>query len=368
MNLSLKEISAVLDGKLIGDGTVSVTKVSSPSDNFDDSSLVVAMDKKFLQAVKDSRKIPVAAVVSGNEEDSDFIANRIIVKRPRLAMALLTKLFFKPVSVIDGIHKTAVVEEGAKIGDNPSIGALCYIGKNTCIGENAVIHPQVYIGEGAVIGDNATIYSGVRIGAGTKIGGNAIIHFNAAIGADGFSFVTPMEGSVEAAKSSGSTNVSAFNNNIIKIYSLAPVVIEDDVEIGPCTNIDMGTISSTRVGKGTKICSNVQIGHNVAVGENCILCGGVGIAGSAKIGNRVVLGGAVGVADHVIIGDDAMAMAMSGIAGNIASKTIVSGVPALPRETANKIVFAMMRMPKTMEKLQELFAKAEDFEKMLEKN
>ncbi len=361
---TLQEIADAIDGRLIGDGNLRIARLAHPSDVAGPEDLALAMDPSLLPLLKDAKN--VAAVVAGDENLSAFVASRILVARPRVAMAKLTALFARPVVVSPGIHPSAVIAESAKIGANAAIGAFVYIGPNAVIGDNAVLHPHCYIGEEAVIGDNALVHSGVRIGAGTKIGDRVIIHFNASIGADGFSFVTPQMGSVEVAKAGSGGAVTATNTSLIRIASLAPVVIGNDVEIGANTSIDRGTIASTRIGNGTKIDNQVQIGHNVVVGDNCMLCGRVGIAGSAKIGNRVVLGGAVGVADHVTIGDDAIAMAMSGIAGNVAPRTIVGGLPASPREKVMENLFNVNRLKNFFRKIEDLGQRLDKLEKSKE--
>ncbi|MDD4617260.1 MAG: UDP-3-O-(3-hydroxymyristoyl)glucosamine N-acyltransferase [Alphaproteobacteria bacterium] len=358
---SLEEIADALGGRLIGNGKLRVSSLVHPANVSGPEDLALAMEPGLLSLVKKSKA--AAAVVAGKEEDSAFIPARILVERPRVAMAKLTALFAKPVEVKPGIHPTAVVEEGAKIGKNPSIGAFAYVGARALIGDNAVLHPQCYIGEDACIGNDALIHAGAKIGAGTRIGDRAIVHFNASIGADGFSYVTPQVGSVEAAKAGSGGTVTASNASLIRIASLAPVILGDDVEIGANTSIDRGTVASTRVGNGTKIDNQVQIGHNVTIGDNCMICGRVGIAGSAVIGNRVVLGGAVGVADHVTVGDDAIAMAMSGIAGNVPPKTIVGGLPAAPREKMMENLFNLGRLKQLFKKVETLVEKMDRFEK-----
>jgi UDP-3-O-[3-hydroxymyristoyl] glucosamine N-acyltransferase len=364
--LSLKEIADAIGGRLIGDGSLRIARLAHPADVLGPEDLALAMGSKLLPLLKDSKAI--AAVVSGNETESSFVETRIVVDRPRVALAKLTTLFAKPVSLPPGIHPTAVIEESATVGKNAAIGAFVYIGANARIGDNATLHPQSYIGEGATIGDDALIYAGAKIGSGTEIGHRAIIHFNASIGSDGFSFVTPQVGSVEEAKAGSSGTVTASNAALIRIASLAPVVLGDDVEIGANTSIDRGTVSSTRIGNGTKIDNQVQIGHNVRVGENCMICGRVGIAGSAVIGDRVVLGGAVGVADHVTIGDDAIAMAMSGIAGNIAPRTIVGGIPAAPREKMMESLFNLGRLKSLFKKVEETIERVSRLEEKTTSN
>jgi UDP-3-O-[3-hydroxymyristoyl] glucosamine N-acyltransferase len=175
-------------------------------------------------------------------------------------------------------------------------------------------------------------HPGVRIGDRVIVGDRVILHHNASIGADGFSFVTPEPGSVEAAKSTG--RVEATNTALRRIHSLGAVVLGDDVEVGANSAIDRGTLSDTRIGRHTKIDNLVQIGHNVTVGEMCMLCGQVGIAGSARIGNRVVLAGQVGVGDHIKIGDDAVVAAKSAVGTDVAPRTVVMGIPAVPRDRA----------------------------------
>jgi len=360
---TLQEIADAVDGRLVGDAALRISRLVHPSEWSQESDLALAMDNKLLPLLKGSQ---AAAAVVSQESAVDFPSSRILVSRPRLALAKLTALFEVPVKINPGIHKTAVVEKGAKLGKNVAVGAFVFVGKDAAIGDGSVIHPHCTIGEGVRIGEGALIHAGVRIGAGTKIGARAIIHFNASIGADGFSFVTPQTGSVEAAKASGGTSVTASNTALIRIASLAPVIIGDDVEIGANSCIDRGTISSTRIGNGTKIDNQVQIGHNVQIGDNCMLCGRVGIAGSVTIGNRVVLGGAAGVADHVVIGDDVIAMAMAGIGSNIPSRTIVGGCPAVPRDKLAETHFGIARLKQFFNKIDGLAARLDKLEKSKE--
>jgi UDP-3-O-[3-hydroxymyristoyl] glucosamine N-acyltransferase len=361
-SFTLHEIAKALDGRLIGDGSLHVSRLSHPSDVTGPQDLALAMDVGLLPLLKDSPAI--AAIISAKgEDDSAFLTARIIVPRPRVALATLTALFAEPIILKSGAHPTAVIEPSAVIGENTAIGAQVYVGANARIGANCTLHPQCYVGENAEVGAGSTIHSGVRIGAGTRIGKNAIIHFNASIGADGFSFVTPQTGSVEAAKAAGGGAVTASNTALIRIASLAPVIIGDDVEIGANTCIDRGTIASTRIGNGTKIDNQVQIGHNVKIGDNCMICGRTGIAGSVTVGDRVVLGGAVGIADHLTIGDDAIVMAMSGVGGNVMPRTIVGGYPAMPREKMMESFLNLGRLKQFFKKINELAAKIETLEK-----
>ena len=359
---TLKQLADAVGGKLVGDGTLRIARLAHPADIMDAGDLVLAMDSKLLALLKGG-KAQAAVIASKDENANDLPPARIVVERPRLAMAKLTALFATPVIVKPGIHNSAVIEEDAVIGKGVCIGAQVYVGANAVIGDECVLHPQSYVGDGARIGNGCMIEAGAKIGAGTIIGKNAMIHFNASIGADGFSFVTPEAGSVEVAKSGGGATVTGTNTVLIRIASLAPVILGDDVEVGANSSIDRGTIVSTRVGRGTKIDNQVQIGHNVSIGEDCMICGRTGIAGSVSIGNRVVLGGAVGVADHVTIGDDAIVMAMSAVGGNVPARTIVGGIPAMPRDRVMEQLFNIGRLKQLYNKTNDLAHRLEKLEK-----
>ena len=274
-----------------------------------------------------------AAVVGADAAIPDGALDGYIeIPRPRYALAGITALFDRPVYRESGIHGSAVIAANAAIGEDVSIGAFVVIGPGAVIGDRSVILSHVSIGANARIGADCLFHPGARVGDRVTIGNRVILHHNASIGADGFSFVTPEPGSVEAAKATG--RVEATNTTLRRINSLGAVVLGDDVEVGANAAIDRGTISDTRIGRNTKIDNLVQIGHNVQVGENCLLCGQVGIAGSAKIGNRVVLAGQVGVGDHVSVGDDAVVGAKSAVGSDVPPRTVVLGIPAVPRDRA----------------------------------
>lgn len=361
-------IAEAVQGALTGDGAISLSRVAHPADVLRADDLVLAIDPKLLPLLEGKK--PAALIVSRGMDIPAGLAQAVIaVGRGRLAMAALTRLFAEAVPVAAGIHPTAVIETGAIIGQNVTIGAQSFVGAGASIGDNSVLHPQTYVAPRATIGADALIYPGARIGMDVVIGARSIVHFNASIGADGFSFVTPEAGSVEQAKASGGGTVAvASNKALLRIASLGAVVIGDDVEIGANTAIDRGTIVPTRIGNGTKIDNHVQIGHNVTVGDNCLICGRVGIAGSAKIGDRVVLGGAVGVADHVTVGDDAVAMAMSGIAGNVKPQTVVGGIPAVPRERLMEQVMGLGRLKSFFRKIDDLAGKLDKLEAAAKKD
>lgn len=327
--MKLKDIAQALGGRLVGDGTLEVSRAVHPGEAESSADLALAMDGKLV-ALLAGAPARAAVVADGVEIPDGVLDGYVAVARPRYALAGITELFERPVHHDAGIHPTAVIAADARLGRDVAIGAFVVIGPRAEIGDRTVIHPQGFIGADVRIGADCLFHPGVRIGDRVQVGHRVILHQGASLGADGFSFVTPEPGSVEAAKASG--RVGATNRVLRRINSLGAVVVGDDVEIGANSAIDRGTVSDTRIGRNTKIDNLVQVGHNVAIGENCMICGQVGIAGSAVIGNRVVLAGQVGVGDHVTIGDDVVVGAKSAVGTDVAPRSVVVGIPAQPRD------------------------------------
>jgi len=344
---TVAELAAALGAAFEGDGEIRVAGLVHPGMAAPDR-LVMASTPDFLSQITPG-SARAALVAQGADWRAAGLDAAIMAPRPRYAMAHVTAAFAQYDALAPGIHPSAMVEPGAEIGADVRVGPFVYIAARARIGAGSRLHAHVSVGEDVVLGEGALIHAGARIASRVSIGARAIIHQNAVIGADGFSFVTPDRGAVEAAKAGGGSESGTQNLALERIHSLAAVTLGDDVEIGAGTTIDRGTLRDTRVGHGTKIDNQVQIGHNVAVGGMCMLCAQVGIAGSAEIGDRVVLGGKVGVADHVRIGSDVLVAAASAVAGNIKGRSIVMGVPAVPRDEAMRSIMALRRLPRMAE-------------------
>jgi UDP-3-O-[3-hydroxymyristoyl] glucosamine N-acyltransferase len=188
-----------------------------------------------------------------------------------------------------------------------------------------------YIGNGAIIGSDCFFHAGVNIGDRVKVGNKVILHHGVSLGADGFSFVTESPNNIEQARQDGEIKERG-EQVIFKIPSIGSVIIGDNVEIGANACIDRGTIEDTIIGENTKIDDLVMIGHNCRVGKGCMIVSQVGIAGSCVIGDRVVIAGQAGLADHITIGDDTIITAKAGVTKSFPEKSIIIGIPAVPRK------------------------------------
>lgn len=355
---TLADIAAAIGAAADGDQTLRVARPRAPAAAGPED-LALAMDPKFFDALS-ACAARAAIVPEGADWRAMGLQGAIFAPRSRYALAGVARVFDWPLDLAEGVHPSAVIEDGANIGAGAAIGPFVHIGRGARIGSGARILSNASIGAEAVIGDDALIHAGVRIGARVTIGRGLIAQPNACIGADGFSYVTPQPGAVESAKETGAVAADARNTLLVRIASLAAVTLGDDVEIGACACIDRGTIEDTRIGNGSKLDNLVQIGHNVQIGENCLICAHVGVAGSSRIGNRVVLAGQVGVADHVKVGDDSVIGAKSGIGSNVPAGSVLLGAPAVPKDEAIKSFLALRRLPKLMRDVVDLKKRLSD--------
>lgn len=358
----LSEINDIIGGILNqASAGIEINRIGPPK-SADENTLALALSEEEIANLSLTKA--KAALVPLGASIENIIT--IEVERPRLAMMKLLHLFDVPVDSHVGIHETAVVNPEAILGANVSIGPNVVIGRGTVIGDNTKLVANVYIGKNAEIGENCLFYPGVNIGDNAKIGKNVIIHHGASIAADGFSFVTENQGTIEAAKQQGKIEGDFSQQKIFKIPTIGSVTISDNVEIGANTCIDKGTIENTFVGKGTKIDNLVMIGHNCKIGENCLIVSQVGISGSVEIGDRVVLAGQVGIADHVNIGNDSIVMAQAGVSKSFPEKSIIVGAPAVYRKEFIKQLKVIKDASKFFEEFKQLKKEIEEFKKGFE--
>lgn len=356
--VTLETLAAVTPGaSLKGNGTLVVSSLAHPKMITSPNEAVLILDAGALKLLPHS-PIPVktAVVAADIEVPEGLFEGHITVERPRFALATLLNVFEKPLHAYSGIHPTAVIEATAQVHPSASVGAFVYVGEKAQVGADCVLMPHVTVGAEARLDAGCVLHPGARVGERVMMGKRVILQHNASIGADGFSYVTPEPGSVEAAKSGG--KISGQNTEVLRINSIGTVILEDDVEVGACATIDRSNLGATLIKKGTKIDNLVMIGHNNVVGENCLIVSQVGISGSCEIGNRVVIAGQAGLADHLKVGDDAIIMAKSGVMRDIEPKEVVVGIPAMPRrETFQTLMY--------MSKLRELFQEVKTLKKRL---
>jgi UDP-3-O-[3-hydroxymyristoyl] glucosamine N-acyltransferase len=343
--MKLSEIAERLGCTLQGNGDVEITGVAG-MEHASGSEITFLANKKYAPKVKQSQ----AAAILVAEAMEGLPMACLISKNPYLDFARALELFYQPPRPKPGIHPLAVVAETAEVGENASIGPFAYVGERVKIGRNAVLHPGVVIYEGAEIGDDFYAHSHVVVREFCKVGNRVILQNGVVIGGDGFGFAHNPDGSQ------------------YKIPQSGPTVIEDDVEIQTLTSVDRATVGETRVKRGAKIDSLVQIGHACTVGEDDIICAQVGLAGSTVLGKRVVLTGQVGVSGHLTIHDGAIVYAQSGVGGDVKPGAVISGSPAFEAREWLRSAMAFPKLGDLVKTVRQLEKKIAQLESKLEKD
>src|SRR4029077_1275470 len=139
-----------------------------------------------------------------------------------------------------------------------------------------------------------------------------------------------------------------------KIVQSGVTVIEDDVEIQTLTSIDRATVGETRVKRGAKIDSLVQVGHACVVGEDNIVCAQTGLAGSTVLERNVLLAGQVGSSGHLTVHEGAIVYAQSGIGGARPANGRISGSPAFAANEWLRTITAFPKLPEMLKTVREL--------------
>jgi UDP-3-O-[3-hydroxymyristoyl] glucosamine N-acyltransferase len=304
---SLGDIAGHLGGELIGDPSLSITRLG-PLEGATPSTISFLSNPRYQSQLAQSQAGCVI-VAPASRDAAVARGAALVVDDPYLAFARLTQWWAQRTRMPApaGVHASAVIDPSATLGDGVSVGPLAVIEAGATIGDGAVVGAHCVIGAGACIGEGTRLAPRVVVGFGCRIGARGIVHSGVVIGADGFGFA-PSQGRWE------------------KIEQLGNVRIGDDVEIGANTCIDRGALDDTVIEDGVKLDNLIQIGHNVRVGAHTAMAGCVGVAGSATIGAHCQIGGGAIVLGHLTLADRVIVSAASVVTRSIRQPGHYSGV------------------------------------------
>lgn len=174
------------------------------------------------------------------------------------------------------IHETAIIHDGAQIGNNVEIGPYSVVGGKVKLGNNVKLHSHVVV-EGVT-----------QVGEGTKI----------------FPFASighiPQDLKFKGEESS----LIIGKNNTIR----------EHVTMNPGTQ---GDNLITKVGDNCLFMMSTHVAHDCIVGNNVILANNATLAGHVKVGDYAIIGGLSAIHQFVRIGHHAMIGGMSGIENDV---------------------------------------------------
>ncbi|MEN9654906.1 MAG: acyl-[acyl-carrier-protein]--UDP-N-acetylglucosamineO-acyltransferase [Chlamydiota bacterium] len=175
---------------------------------------------------------------------------------------------------MSNIHPLAIVEKGAKLGNNVTIEAFAVVKGSVALGDNVVIKSHAYIDGNTTIGDGTVIWPSASIGTKTQ-----------------------------DLKYRGETTY---------------VVIGKSCEIREFVTIN----------------SSCQENSTVRIGDNCLIMAYCHVAHNCEIGNRVIMSNSAMLAGHVIIEDNAIIGGMTPVHqfSRIGCYAMVGGFSRVPRD------------------------------------
>ena len=190
------------------------------------------------------------------------------------------------------IHPTAIVDPGAQLASDVSVGPYALIGADTVVG------------------------------AGTTIGAHTVIAARTAIGRNNRVFQFASVGEIPQDRK----------------YTGAPTrtVIGDDNVIREFVTIHAGTAQDkgvTTIGNGNWLLAYSHIAHDCVIGNGTTFSNNAQLAGHVAIDDYAVLGGFVGVHQFCRVGAHAMVAAGAIVLQDVPPYVTVAGSPARPHGT-----------------------------------
>lgn len=183
------------------------------------------------------------------------------------------------------IHPTAIVESGAKIGNNVTIEAYAIVKSTVTLKDNVVIKSHAYIDGNTTIGEGTTIYPFASIGTKTQ----------------------------DLKYKGEKTYIEIGKNNEIREF----VTI----------NSSSGENTVVKVGDGCLIMAYCHIAHNCEIGNHVVMSNNATLAGHVIIEDHAIIGGLTPIHQFVRVGTYAMVGGMSRVPHDIPPYTIGAGIP-----------------------------------------
>ena len=185
------------------------------------------------------------------------------------------------------IQTTAIIDPGAELAADVSVGPYTVIG------------PDVVVGAGSVIGPHVVINGPTRIGRDNRI----------------YQFASIGDAPQDKKYAGEPTRLEIGDRNTIREF----------------VTINRGTVQDegvTTLGDDNWIMAYVHIAHDCSIGNQTIFANNASLAGHVTIGDYVILGGFTLVHQFCSIGAYSLTAYGSGISLNIPPYVTVGGNPA----------------------------------------
>ena len=191
------------------------------------------------------------------------------------------------------IHPTAVIEDGAEIGEDCEIGAYSFIGKNVKLGNGCKLHSHVVLDGWSTFGDKNEFFSFACLGKQSQ----------------------------DLKYEGNPSYVKVGSNNIFREYVTVNAAIDHQ---------------STVIGDNNFFLSYSHIAHDCQLGSHIIISSNSMLAGHVEVEDYVIISGFSGAVQFARLGRGSFIGGYSKVTKDVLPYSISDGMPAELR-TINKI-------------------------------
>lgn len=183
------------------------------------------------------------------------------------------------------IHPTAIIEDGAVLGQNVRIGAYCWIGSGVSLGDNCVLHSHVVLDGKTSLGSDNELFPFAVLGKRPQ----------------------------DLKYKGEATTIVIGNRNVFREHTT----------VHPGTKSDKAT---TTIGDDNKFFIGVHIAHDCVIGDSVIMANDTVLAGHVSVEDFVYIGGNTSIRQFTRIGAHSMVGGASAIFHDVIPYGNVFGV------------------------------------------
>lgn len=183
-----------------------------------------------------------------------------------------------------GIHPSAIIEEGAKIGAGCTVGPFCIVGAEVVLADNVVLKSHVIVTGDTHIDEDTVVFP--------------------------FSVIGEIPQDLKFAGEKTSLRIGKRNR------------IREHVTINTGT---AGGGSMTRIGDDCLLMAGCHVAHDAQIGDRVIIVNSSAVAGHCHIEDDVIVGGLCGIHQWVRIGRGAIIGALTMVTNDVIPHALVQG-------------------------------------------
>lgn len=186
------------------------------------------------------------------------------------------------------IHPSAVVEDGAVLGENVSIGPFCHVG------------PRVVLKDGVELVSHAVVSGKTEIGKNSRIFPMAVI--------------------------------GGVSQSLHEAGEDSTLTVGESCTIREGVTMNTGTVGGggkTVVGDNCLFLANSHVAHDCILGSGIIMSNNVMLAGHVHVADRAILGGGAAVHQFTRIGRQAFVGGLSAVNYDVIPYGMLNGNPGI---------------------------------------